>query len=189
LKPQLSTKEEEMKLSKLLFAVAALLGFVASGFAQNMEANKPKGILGYLDPKTGIFRSLTREVRSAADPAATPTTGTFVFNVTITVSSTAPKGPIECEVFGGVDDAAGDFTNEVTTVATVSGTTAKCTVSIPYEWDLDTPSTDKVALDLTVFTDSSSTKGSYEESMSVPVYTGKVPANGATTTETITTTI
>jgi hypothetical protein len=181
-----------MKLSKLLFAVAGLLGFVASGFAQNVETKKTHGIFGYLDPKTGIFRSLTqREPRSAADAAITPTTGTFVFNVTITVSSTAPKGPISCFVSASVDDPKeGGFTNYVAVPATVTGTTATCKLTIPYEWYLDTPSADKVYLDLSVSTVSATTKEDYSEGFSAPLLTlSSVPPSGTTTTETYTTTI
>jgi len=175
-----------MKLSKLLFAIAACVGFVASGFAQNIETNK-HGILGYLDPKTGTFRPLTREARPAS---IAPIAGTFVFDVTITVSSSAPKGPISCYVTASVTDALGSFFNDVQVPASVTANTATCKITMPYEWYLKTPSTDHVYVDLSVTTGSATSKEDYYEDFDAPLLTlDSVPANGSTTTETYTTTI
>jgi len=104
-----------MKLTKLLFVVACLLGLVAGGFAQNAETKETRGTFGYLDSKTGVFHRLTRTPLPAEAPAITPTTGKFVFNVTITVSSALPTtAAIGCSVFGGVDDlTSGAFSNSV----------------------------------------------------------------------------
>jgi hypothetical protein len=165
-----------MKLSKLLFAVAALLGFVASGFAQNVETNKTHGVLGYLDPKTGIFRSLTRDLRSPEAAAATKTTGTFVLSANVTVST--PASAVTCSALSIVEDVAGTFITSATVAATRSGSTASCKITMPYEWGLDSPSTDHVILTLTV----SAGSGLYDESVDFPAVTEKVPANGATTT-------
>jgi len=181
-----------MKLTKLLFVVACLLGLVAGGFAQNAETKETRGTFGYLDSKTGVFHRLTRTPLPAEAPAITPTTGKFVFNVTITVSSALPTtAAIGCSVFGGVDDlTSGAFSNSVSVTATRSGNTATCTLNIPYSWDLANASKDTVNLDLTVNASASTTgSGFYEEEFSAPVLTIKVPANGTTTTENITTTI
>jgi hypothetical protein len=182
-----------MKL-KLLFTAICLLGLVASGFAQNLETEKKTAVFGYMDPKTGLFHSLTRTPLSAEEAAAiTPTTGKFVFVVTITVSSAlSTSAVIGCEVAGGVADlTTGEFTNIVAVTATRTGTTAKCTLTVPYSWDLATPAKDTVAFDLSV-TASVGTFGSatfYDETFTAPGVTMKVPANGATTTQDITTTI
>lgn len=182
-----------MKLMKLLFAAICLLGLVASGFAQTTETQKAP-VFGYMDAKTGLFHSLTRTPLSPEEAAAiTPTTGKLVFNVTITVSSAlSTSAVIGCEVVGGVADiATGEFSNVAGVTATRSGTTAKCTITVPYSWDLATPAKDTVEFDLSV----SATVGTfgtasfYNETFSAPAVTMKVPANGTTTTQDITTTI
>jgi hypothetical protein len=177
-----------MKLMKLMLAISCLLTLVASALAQNSQN---KRTFGYIDGKTGIFHPLNRTPLSAEAAAAiTPTTGTFVFNVTIAVSSALPTSAvISCSVFGGVDDAAGDFTNFVETTATRKGNTATCTVTVPYEWDLEDASKDIVDLDLEIDATASSATGGYEEDFDAPAITMAVPANGTTTTKTITTTI
>jgi hypothetical protein len=187
--PESQPKEKNMKLMKLLFAVTCLLGLVASSFAQNVETRKKT--LGYLDPKTGLFHSLARTPLSAEEAGSiTPTTGTFAFTVTITISKTLPTtAVIECEVFGGVEDSiTGTFSNEEVVTATRSGTTATCKLTMPYSWDLGNSSKDVVNLDLIVSA-SYTTPQFYEESFDNPLITIPVPANGSTTKENITTTI
>lgn len=181
-----------MKSMKLLMIAVCVLGFVGGGFAQNVETNKTP-VFGYMDPKTGLFHSLTRQVRSAEEPTISPTTGKFVFNVTITVSAgLSSSAVIGCTVAGGVADlTTGEFTNVVSVTAARSGRTATCTLNVPYSWDLAAPASDVVAFDLSV-TAAVGKLGSasfYEESFTAPGITTKVPANGATTTEDITTTI
>jgi hypothetical protein len=180
-----------MKPMKVLFAVTCLLGLVASGFAQNVETRKKTGVFGYLDPKTGLFHSLARTPLSAEEAASiTPTTGTFVFTVTITISKTLPKAAvIECDVFGGVEDSiTGTYSNEEVVTATRSGTTATCKLTMPYSWDLGDPAKDTVDLDLGVSA-SYTTPEVYYESFDNPVITIPVPPNGHTTNENIRTTI
>ena len=182
-----------MRTMKLLFAIACLLGLLATSFAQNAETGKSSGVFGYMDPKTGLFHSLNRTPLAIEPEAITPTTGKFVFNVTITVSSALPTtAVIECLVSGGVvGDPAGTFTNTVTVTATRSGNTATCTLNVPYSWDLTTPTKDVVAFDLAVTASAGSPASAsfYEETFTAPAITTKVPATGTTTTETIATTI
>jgi len=181
-----------MKFMKLLIAVTCLLGLIAGAFAQEAETRTSKGTFGYIDRKTGMFHPLERTPLSAEAAAAiTPTTGTFVFNVTITVSSVLPTTAlINCAVSGGVSDLkTGFFSNYVNVPAKRTGNTATCTLSVPYEWSLATPTTDTVSMDISVSTATSSTAGSYEEYFTAPALTLKVPANGATTTTAISTTI
>ncbi len=187
-----------MKLTKLLFALTCLLGLVASGFAQNIaqniETGKNTATFGYLDPRTGLFHSLTRTPLSPEEKASiTPTTGKLVFNVTITVSSAlSTKAVIECDVAGGVADlTTGEFSNVALVTATRSGNTATCALTIPYSWDLATPTKDTVEFDLSVSATVGTlgTAGFYNETFTAPAVTMKVPANGTTTTEDVTTTI
>jgi hypothetical protein len=69
-----------------------------------------------------------------------------------------------------------------TAKATVSGSTAKCTVNIPYSWPLASPSTDTIGLSYGI-----GVTGTRITSKTLPRI--KVPANGAITTEAISATI
>ena len=147
-----------MKITKLLFAIACVVGLV-----------------------------------SAASAAVTPTTGQFVFNFTITLSSTiATTTAIGCvaEVSVSGDNALPGIQETLVKAATRSGNTATCTVTIPYSWNLGSPATDKVSLQYTI--EAPVRGGAYGvpyRSSHQNLGTIAVPANGATTTETIAATI
>lgn len=181
-------------MRKQILILGFLLAVAASGWAQTAPDQKPHKIFGYVDEKTGTFQPLGHSHRGALlPPGVSPTTGTFIFNVTITVSSALPaSATIDCFVAGGVEDAlTGAFANEAGIVAKRSGNTATCTVKLPYSWELGDASADSVKLDLEVVA-LVGTIGSAEfsdEEFQAPVLTMKVPANGTTTTEDINTTI
>ncbi|MGP0018989.1 MAG: hypothetical protein ACLPHP_10505 [Candidatus Sulfotelmatobacter sp.] len=128
-----------------------------------------------------------------AEATVTPTTGKFEFTFTITLSSTiATTTQIGCfvqlEVTGdtvtaGIVDTAGN-------AATRSGSTATCTVDVPYSWKLGTPKIDKVTLLYTI--EAPVLGGAYAvpyRSVHGNLGTIAVPGDGATTTETIDATI
>ena len=81
-------------------------------------------------------------------------TGKIVTNFTITVSSAIPSHtPITCNVSASVSDfntstfAGYNFLNDsATVIATRSAGSARCTVTIPYSWNLSYRSTDQVSL-------------------------------------------
>lgn len=180
-----------MKSMKWIFAIACLSTLVASAFAQNAETKRN---FGYIDSKTGMFHPMNRTPLSDEILATiSPTSGKFVFNVTITVSSALPTTAlISCAVDGFVDDLlTGDFFNDVEITAKRVGNTATCTLTVPYEWYLGQPAKDIVEMDLTVVATAgtSGTTGFYEESFSSPAITMAVPPTGTTTTKAITTTI
>ena len=159
-----------MKATKMLFAVACLLGLVASSFAQNVSKKTP-GIQGYLDPKTGAFRILPTPDDDSVDLPLTVTGG----------SATASL----------VDVATSNFIEEQAAVlATRSGSTATCTVTIPYSWNLASASSDKVSLTYSIDAPVEATANTAfpERLRSQSVATISVPANGATTNESITAT-
>jgi len=123
---------------------------------------------------------------SAQAAAVTPTTGQFVFNFTITLSSTIPTtttiGCVAQVSVTGDKSIPGILEIEGST-ATRSGSTATCAVTIPYSWNLVNPSTDKVGI---VYTIEAPVQGGV---YTVPyrqthenLGTILVPANGATTT-------
>lgn len=187
-----------MKMKKLLLimmqTMAVLVMAAVIGHAQDSETAKPQRIFGYVDSKTGNFHALNRNLSSEEDRAAiTPTTGKFVVNVTIQVSSALPTNAvIACLVSAGVDDAtSGGFANVVVATATRSGNTATCKLNMPYSWDLANASKDMVKFDLEVGagTGKEGSNVFSTESFTAPMTTIKVPANGATTTQNVTTTI
>jgi len=182
-----------MKVLKLSLVIACLVGIVGTGFAQNAETRKPQGILGYLDPRTGVFRTLAPAVDTADAAPVTPTTGKFVFNFTITVAATiAATAKIACSANAStVDLATGNFvTEEAVVLATRSGTTATCTVNIPYSWNLGSAATDKVALTYSLQAPAAATAATAfpVRLSSQSIATIAVPASGTTTTETVTAT-
>lgn len=176
----------------LLGVVACFLGLNINLWSQSVPA--VNGIRGYLDPRTGIFHSMPHpDVQEADVPPPAATGGKFVFNFTITVSSTlASTAKILCEASASLEDVASlNFITETASVtATRSGSTATCTVNIPYSWNLSSASTDKVSLSYQIIggvptaTIPLATRTSGQSLKQIAV-----PANGAITTETITATI
>jgi hypothetical protein len=183
-----------MKLTNVLFFGTCLLGLVASTFAQNAEPRGKNPVFGYIDPKTGMFHSMERTPLSEEQAAAiTTTTGTIVLNVTIQVSSSlSTTAKFFCIANAAVSDSmTGGWTAVVTVTGSRVGNTVTCKPTIPYSWDLGTPTTDTMAVDFIVETTvgTSGTSGFYEEENTMPAVTMKVPATGTTTTKNITTTI
>ena len=179
-----------MNLTKLAVISAAALAFTCSAWAQEKHSSTTShGIMGYLDPKTGAFKPLAQ---SGGNPDTTFTTftGEFVFKFTVTIKSSIPTStPIDCEAQADVFDESGvshDETAEV--VASRSGSTATCTVTIPYSWALSTASSDGVSLSYNVDA-AGGTTGEIDRESDNSLVSIKVPANGATTTETVAVTI
>jgi hypothetical protein len=118
--------------------------------------------------------------------------GTFTFKITITVKSTnLGSDTIICGAGTVVDDInmttgmnSGSYIEEASLLASRSGSTATCTVNIPYSWGLANGSTDVVALFYTIDA-TTQTAGSFGEPSRVNQHflaSIKVPANGTTTT-------
>jgi hypothetical protein len=149
-------------------------------------ANSPahRGILGYLDPRTGAFRPVPQAAADDAEaPAATIFTGTITVTITITIKTTSLTN-ITCDVSVGVADGTTSFTSygESTAVAaTGSGGTRTCKATIPYAWSLTNQPGDSMSTDYIV-TGATGTTGLPTRSADrFPLDTRKVPANGATT--------
>jgi hypothetical protein len=160
------------------------------------DASATHGILGYLDPKTGAFHLLPA-LQDSEPPATTTVTGKIVANFTITVDSTvASTAKIGCEFEATLVDVTTGNTLLETAASAVtrgSGTTVTCTATIPYSWTLGSASTDKVSLSwgiVSPVTTSASAPSGFPFRLSQhSMGTISVPANGATTTETIAATI
>jgi hypothetical protein len=122
-------------------SLGTALAASAPAFAQTAEVTPASGkVFGYQDVNTGKFHSAQI---AEPDVTATPTTGTITATLTIRLSSTFPAGfKIVCgtEIDGqSIDTSNGtgaSFEETSSTVATVSGTTATCTVKTPYAWTL-----------------------------------------------------
>jgi hypothetical protein len=175
--------------------VLAGLAFALAGSALAQQAPTTKGIPGYLNPKTHTFSA---RVRPAAAPDATTTktyTGTLKFEYTIKLDTPVASGQaLYCEASADVEDTTGDeyYEEEATVTAKVSGSTATCTVNIPYSWALADESADTIGLsyDLVILPTSTTTLEYYavrEHTSGLPAI--KVPTSGATTDITIAATI
>jgi hypothetical protein len=131
-----------------------------------------------------------------------PTTGTLVFNFTITASSAVPRnGVVVCNANASVNESSGQSVlQKATGIATLSGGKWLCKASMPYSWALATATSDKVFLNYSVEIDYglqvTATNGT--TTVAVPISLDKVnanlgpisvPLNGATTTETVSATI
>jgi hypothetical protein len=126
-----------MKAPSLPIAAALLAGLVLPLAAQADQS--VTGIPGYLDPATGTFTA-----RPALEPGASGLTrkGKIVVTTTIEIDSSIPKDqPISCSVTLNSFDSL--FTNYATGTdnAVRSGSTATCTMTINYIWQVASAST------------------------------------------------
>jgi len=134
-----------MRIRPLLAYAAVMLALTLAGpalaSAQSAEAgSRHNKVFGYQDPETGVFHPLSTATPDVSTPA---TTGTIELVMTITLKTALPKGGA---VLCGVDLTAfsenlstytiSDWYEEAYTAATVSGSTATCTVNVPYSWVL-----------------------------------------------------
>jgi len=142
-----------VKTMKFFFAMACVLGVAASCFAQSADKNvSTQKTSGIQAARTAALRTLKAHDQSSegAPPAASPTTGTFAFTITIDLHPGFPNEKIYC--------LASADTNEYTSLpdvgfsangyvqATVSGSTATCSINLKYGWLLNTPKTDILTL-------------------------------------------
>lgn len=199
-----------MRISRIIFVCACLIGLAQPVWSQQTKPTAPRGIPGYLDPQTGAFTPLAQNSVESQEELAltTPTTGKFVVTFTITISSSIPTTTlIGCEADASVielNSTTHMIDNIVSesgdAVAKRSGSTATCTVTIPYSWVLANAATDTVTLSYIVAVDESVTVPANGTSPAVTTvfrprsssqYIGviKVPATGSTTDETVNVTI
>ena len=156
---------------------ACLIGLACaiSAPAQETKSGAAHSVIGFLDPQTGTFRPLMATTTSPDLPSMA-VTGTLKIAGTIQIISLiAPTTLIECTATAVVAaDPSGPITEEVTSMATRSGTdnTARCAMLIPYEWILQNLA-DSVSLSVSV------SAGSRIHTRQLTTF--KVPANGTTT--------
>jgi len=93
-------------------------------------------ILGYQDTQTGQFRPLDRVVPEAT---VAPITGTITLTLHITLKTPVAAGyKVYCsaELVASYTNTTSSvvYSESASSLATVSGTTATCTVHIPHSW-------------------------------------------------------
>lgn len=167
-----------MKSKAFLWSGILGLSWVISASAGN-QVGAPT-MIGYLDPHTGGFLPLVTTTESPDSAAAsTEITGELKITGTVTIASPSITSttPIECSATAIiVSDPNGPITEEASSAASRSGSTATCTVLIPYEWLLAAPTTDKVSLSVSVTAESVSLRIHTHQ-----VATFTVPGGGTTT--------
>ena len=138
------------KRSIVFVAVLALgtLGGSVLALAQNANPPTPRKIFGFQDSKTGTFHPMGKSADVVNPAVATTTfTGTIEVTTTITLKTSLPSG----DVIACIVDAVASSESETTLTgvtyeesaasnAKVSGSTASCTVNIPFSWVLQTAS-------------------------------------------------
>jgi hypothetical protein len=177
-----------MKISRLMLILACFIGLTQLVWGQKPAEAAGNDILGYLNPQTGAFRPMAQTSAATADAEAlaalTPTGGTLVFNITITLKSALTADTFGCNANADVFDSGLDYHENAAITATGSGTSRTCKVTIPYSWTLATPTTDTVTLGINVadlsYITSKLPVPSRSHSRSLPPI--KVPLGGATTT-------
>jgi len=177
-----------MKIRTLLLICACSATFTHAALSQSQPHATP-GRLGYQDPKTGAFLPLAPTVADAGEaaPPVTPTTGKFAFNLNINIKSANIRTDVlACYATVTVsDNLTGSYTideDEASVAATITGSTAKCTVSIPYSWPLVTPTADIVTVSLSVYANSPTPGGQPTRIVTQTQPHISVPLNGSTTT-------
>ena len=187
-----------MKLVKFAIVSASLLGLSlpawtqeASQDATNVDKNASfPGILGYLDPKTGAFKPMQQGIDLSAASFAI-LTGEIEYKITVTIKSAiATSSPIVCGGNAATADLGSGTSHSETASVTASraGSTASCTVIIPYAWALASAGSDSVSLSYSV-TAAGGAGGLASRASIHSLPPIKVPANNATTTETVAVTI
>jgi hypothetical protein len=129
----------------LVLGSALLMSAGAIARAQDV-GTKPKRVFGFLDPKTGAFVAASPMARP--DAATTPaTTGKISLTISMKLATAFPaKSTITCGlnlVVLSVSEntttfaiSEGEWLETAASAATISGSTATCTVSVPYAWVL-----------------------------------------------------
>jgi hypothetical protein len=175
-----------MRITKLLLICMCCVVVMPAVWGQTAKAPVQSGILGYLDPHTGAFRPVPSAAQEDGDvPATTTFTGTITVTLTITLKTTGLTN-ITCTEEVSVVDALTTSPRILvegnSVLATGTGTTRTCKLSIPYSWGLTTQSSDNMTTTYSVVGLTGTTTGLPDRTSEVsPLDTRKVPASGTTT--------
>ena len=192
-------------MKSIALAAVVMCGVVTSPItstAQSACAVSPqKHVLGYQDPQTGAFRPLLHEV---PDANAVAVTGTIKLTLTITIKSVFPAGSKLTYACGAgllessvnlTTDTATLYEEEASSVATVNGNTATCTLTIPYSWivpaaspTVDTTFTGSYSVNV-INNDGTATSTVLRSTLGYFLSQTTVPASGTTTTAAVSVTL
>jgi hypothetical protein len=192
-------KEKNVKTMKFFFAMACVLGLAASCFAQNADINVPtKKTSGIHAARAAALRALKAHDQSSeeAPPTTSPTTGTLVFTITIDLHPGFPSNAkLYCSASADTSEYTAppdvSFSADGYAQATISGTTATCSITLKYGWLLATPKTDTLGLGVDVSV-VFGTEGIAPYWVNQSVWSNSVsgvPASGSTTPVKVTTAI
>jgi hypothetical protein len=174
-----------MRITKLLLICLCCVMVAPAVWGQAGNGRAQSGILGYLDPHTGAFRPVPSAAQEDADvPAITTFTGTVTVTLTITLKTTGLTNITcteELSVLDAITTSVRIFTESNSVLATGTGTTRTCKLSIPYSWGLTTQSSDNMTTTYSVVGTTGTTLLPERTSSLSPLDTRKVPASGATT--------
>ncbi len=177
---------------RVLAFTAVALSLSGAAIAQLSKPDQPPA--GVYHPKTHTFAARPHRLVVAEAVSPVTYTGTFKFVFTVKLVTPVASGEeLVCYAGAGVDDydTSTDvyynyYDEDAAAVAKVTGSTATCTVSIPYSWLLEYASTDTVGYSYELEIVPTSTSSSLidygyrlHESL---LPSSKVPATGATTT-------
>jgi hypothetical protein len=176
---------------------ASLLTAGGSAVAAGPQESRPALIRGTLNTQTGIFvarpgKAAIEEAEATSLTAATMT-GTLSFTFNITLKSGFPETTaIRCSATASTRDDGWTETSMYydtkTALATRSGSTATCKVSIPYSWLLANPGATMLSMDYMVTAIPAAENGVSRHHMG-NLATIAVPTNGSTTFKTINVTL
>ena len=136
-----------MRIFPIVASVSALMALSlmqaghVSAAGQEAIPSQHNPLLGYQDPKTGIFHQHSTVIPEAV---VAPVTGTITLTLHITLKTALASGSkVACTqvVTASYSSATGTtfYDESAEAFASVSGTTATCVVSIPHSWQFPAP--------------------------------------------------
>ena len=132
--------------TRSMFIGLCLFALLASGWSQDLTRTVTPGIPGFLDPQTGSFKPMPLVPDGYIDLTGTPQTGgKIVLTLTATLTTSFPTSEVfSCGLNATVADVISGltFSDTIFVTATKSGNTLSCTVTLPYGWDLASPTQD-----------------------------------------------
>jgi hypothetical protein len=180
----------QISKSKVIFAcfVGVTLCTVGWSHAQQSpqvtSANEARGIPGYLDPHTGVFKAQTtsppKATVAATDP---PVIFRLIFNFQIQYNDQPSSNTTTCTVsIAPIGDTNGLFHTESATSVSPDG--HSCQVTILAQWDLANAATDTVSIDYDIES-FAAIQGTLQKLRSSSHSLASIPmlANGETTTQ------
>jgi hypothetical protein len=177
-----------MRVTKLLWIAMCFLLAAPAVWSQATTTTSRPGILGYLDPQTGAFRPVPQ---AAAEDIEAPAAATIGRTITVTLTNlktttlkTTTLTHITCSAAVSALDGTTSpvfFEESNTVVATGTGTTRTCKLTIPYSWSLASAASDSLTTGYTVLGSAGTILTTQRTASRSPLDVRKVPANGAIT--------